>query len=130
MAVLVHPADVAGAEQTIGVDGVGRRIWVKAPCNSKSRPSTEASAKNVLTGRTKAHSAPSISMAGQHRDSHRVIAGILIRRSTDVGADRSDVLAAATTTAVHRLSAHSNSRRQSALKRGASEYRNRGTDHR
>jgi hypothetical protein len=34
VAVLVHPADVAGAEQTIGVDGVGRRIWVKAPAIS------------------------------------------------------------------------------------------------
>jgi hypothetical protein len=24
--VLVHPADVAGAEQAIGVDGLGRRL--------------------------------------------------------------------------------------------------------
>jgi len=130
VAVLVHPADVAGAEQAIGVDGVGRRIWVKAHCNRNSRPSTEASAKNVLTEHRKAHSATSIAMAGQHRDNHRVIAGMLISRSTDVGADRSDVLAAATTTAVLWLSAHSNPRCQSALNRGASVNRSTGTDHR
>jgi fido (protein-threonine AMPylation protein) len=49
---------------------------------------------------------------------------------TGARADRSDVLAVPTTTAVHRLRAHSNPRRQSALNGGASAYRSRGMDHR